>query len=53
MAKHGFLYLKAMLYVWATTSLTVQESAMGKTKFLSFWGVWHSLVVKESQVHFS
>ena len=27
MAKHVFLYLKAMLYVWATTSLTVQESA--------------------------
>ena len=52
MAKHGFLYLKAMLYVWAPTSLTVQESAMGKRGFLVTLGSVAFSVVKESQVHF-
>ena len=29
MAKRGYLHLKHILYVWAPTSLIVQESAMG------------------------
>ena len=52
MAKHGFLYLKAMLYVWATTSLTVYGSVVDKSGFSVILGSVGFSVVIEFQYGF-